>query len=92
MDGGRPCEKLDWDTEFFGFPIARALGRRLDDLTADAIDAWCEKQGIRCLYFLADPDDPETARVASERDFRRVDDRIRMVHSLENLAPPGSPA
>ena len=46
MDGGRPCEKLDWDTEFFGFPVARVLGRRLDQPTADAIDGWCGRQGI----------------------------------------------
>jgi dTDP-4-amino-4,6-dideoxy-D-galactose acyltransferase len=91
MDGGRTCEKLDWDTEFFGFPIARMLGRRLDEPTADAIDQWCEQRGIRCLYFLADPDDSETRRVASERGFRRVDERIRLVHSLADLAPSGSP-
>ena len=92
MDGGSPCQRLDWDTDFFGFPIARALGRRLDEPTADAIDAWCETQGIRCLYFLADSDDPETARIASERGFRHVDDRIRMVHSLADLDGAGAPA
>jgi dTDP-4-amino-4,6-dideoxy-D-galactose acyltransferase len=92
MDGGSPCQKLDWDTEFFGFPIARAVGRRLDEPAADAIDAWCEAHGIRCLYFLADPHDPETARIASERGFRHVDDRIRLTHSLDRLDGPASTA
>jgi dTDP-4-amino-4,6-dideoxy-D-galactose acyltransferase len=92
VEEGSPCQWLDWDTEFFGFPIARVLERRLDEPTADAIDAWCAAHGIRCLYFLADPEDRGTARIASERGFRHVDDRVLLTHTLEGLDGTGERA
>ena len=87
-----PCRELAWDTDFFGFRIARVTRRRLDEPTADAIDSWCAGHGVRCLYFLADPGDSETARIAAERGFRHVDNRIRMTHPLDDLTGAGAPA
>jgi RimJ/RimL family protein N-acetyltransferase len=80
-----PCELLDWDSEHFGFPIARVPGRSLTPRTAEAIDRWCLEQGIRCLYLFADPGDAETARVAAGHGYRVVDVRIKFRHSMEGL-------
>jgi dTDP-4-amino-4,6-dideoxy-D-galactose acyltransferase len=83
------CERLDWDTEFFGFPVARVAGSILDEGSARAIDEWCAGRAIRCLYFLADPGDAETCRVARDHGYRQVDVRVGLRHDLHPL-PEGT--
>jgi GNAT superfamily N-acetyltransferase len=87
-----PCELLEWDSEHFGFPIAKVLGDTLSEPSVDAIDAWCAEHGIRCLYFATDGRDPETARVAAAHAFRVVDVHIISRRSYEGLLelPVGS--
>jgi GNAT superfamily N-acetyltransferase len=81
-----PCELLEWDSGHFGFPIARVAGDTLTPDSAEAIDEWCIEQGIRCLYFLADADDAETARVAAGHGYRVVDLRVTIRFSIERVA------
>jgi dTDP-4-amino-4,6-dideoxy-D-galactose acyltransferase len=85
-----PCEFLDWDSDFFGFPIARVRGSTLDEASAARIDEWCAESGVRCLYFLADGDALETAQVADAHGYRVVDVRLTLRHELDSLpaAPP----
>ena len=87
-----PCELLEWDSEHFGFPIAKVLGDTLSEPSVDAIDAWCAEHGIRCLYFATDGRDPETARIAAAHAFRVVDVHIISRRSYEGLLelPVGS--
>ncbi len=80
-----PCELLEWDSEHFGFPIARVVGDVLTESSAEAVDSWCAERGVRCLYLAADSDDAETARVAAARGFRLVDLRILASRSYEGL-------
>lgn len=77
-----PCVKLEWDTAFFGFPVARVLTDRLDAPLVSRIDAWCSRETIRCLYFLARGDDAETVELAERNGFRLVDVRIRFERDL----------
>src|SRR5690606_4578595 len=42
-----PAELLAWDTEFWGFPIARARGRTLDRDGARRLAEWCAANGVR---------------------------------------------
>lgn len=72
------CELLPWDSEFFGCRIARLTPARLtDELVHDAV-AWCGRQRIACLYFLADADDPRTALLAQAGGFVLVDVRVTL--------------
>src|SRR4051794_36345629 len=71
-----PCELLEWDSEHFDFPIARVRAGELTQSSMDEVDAWCLDRGVRCLYFSADGDEPETARVAAAHGFRVVDVRV----------------
>jgi GNAT superfamily N-acetyltransferase len=86
------CELLEWDSEHFGFPIARVTGDALTSEGADAADDWCREHGIRCLYLCAGAEDAETSRVAAARGFRVVDVRIISRRPYEGLLelPAGS--
>jgi dTDP-4-amino-4,6-dideoxy-D-galactose acyltransferase len=63
-------------------------GGRLDRERLAAIERWVARESIECLYFLADPGDPETAPLAEESGFRLVDLRV----TLERRLGAGGPA
>jgi GNAT superfamily N-acetyltransferase len=87
-----PCELLEWDSEHFGFPIARVAGESLTPETAEAVDDWCTDHGIRCLYFTADAGDADSALVGASHGYRVVDFRIIARRSLaEPPTPPPVP-
>ena len=86
--GATLCERLDWDSRFFGVSIARAVPSRVDLLTRDAILDWCRAEGVDCLYFLAD-EDADTMRVLEDAAFSRVDDRMTL--ELQPIPPASSP-
>jgi dTDP-4-amino-4,6-dideoxy-D-galactose acyltransferase len=81
---------LEWDSAFFGRRIARA---NLDRLTADsaaALDAAAHAEQIDCLYLLAASDDPLTARLVGDHDYRFTD--IRLTFEITLNAPPPAAA
>jgi GNAT superfamily N-acetyltransferase len=74
-----PCRTLAWDSEFFGISIAAVTGASLTAERADAIDRWATDRRVRCLYFFADPADPETIRLAEQRGYALAD--VRMTYA-----------
>ena len=78
-----PCEILTWDTEFFGFRIARIKEHRLEARQLQVMLDWCQEQAVKCLYFLADADDPLTARLVEDAGFRQVDVRMTFERRLQ---------
>lgn len=70
------CELLPWDTDFFGFRIARVRGETLTQRSADEVIEWCRASDIKCLYFLADPESKESVDAATAHSFIHVDDRL----------------
>ena len=72
------CTYLEWDSAFFDGRIARANCVRLDQSKVSELLDWCGNHRIDCLYFLADSDDAETARIAQQNDFREVDVRLTL--------------
>jgi dTDP-4-amino-4,6-dideoxy-D-galactose acyltransferase len=62
-------------------------GGRLNRETLAAIERWVAREGIECLYFLADPGDPETAPLAEESGFRLVDLRVTLERRLGGSGP-----
>lgn len=77
-DSDALCRLLPWDTDFFGFTIARLDAERLTPESAAQIDAWCAAHAVRCLYFLADSDDPTTVQVAENAGYHFVDVRLTL--------------
>jgi dTDP-4-amino-4,6-dideoxy-D-galactose acyltransferase len=85
-----PAQVLDWDSAFFGFRIARLLHDRLTDERAAEVLGWCERKDIRCLYFLAASDDPQTVASAERHGFRLVDVRLTLDLDLKCASPSHS--
>jgi len=83
------CRFLAWDSNFFGFKIAQLSIDLLKPEYVAQIDDWCHRNGISCLYFLADFNSPESIEIAEQNNFHLVDVRIEMElkinksHSLE---------
>jgi dTDP-4-amino-4,6-dideoxy-D-galactose acyltransferase len=73
-----PCEILEWDSNFWGFPIAQVIGSKISDATYPAIASWSRLHSIRCLYLLAVPEDTETALAAMIHGFKLVDERVTL--------------
>jgi dTDP-4-amino-4,6-dideoxy-D-galactose acyltransferase len=85
------CEKLEWDSTFFGRSIARAVPSQITDETCRAIVDWCVRQRIECLYFLA-ADDGATGPRLERAGFRLVDIRVtfeRPVDATVDVVPTG---
>ncbi len=80
-----PATILDWDSEFWGFPVARVEGERVDAAAARRAAAWCDANGVRCAFVLAAADDAASAAALEAADFRAVDTRI----TLERRPGPG---
>jgi len=77
-----PCALLDWDSEHWGFPVARLNRNKLtEDLAARAI-RWCKEHSVRCLYFAADGRCAETLRAAGNNGFRFIDVRVDLERGL----------
>src|SRR5262245_8099624 len=84
---GPLCERLDWDSRFFGLSIARALPTRVDAATRDAIIDWCCHERIDCLYFLADED--ADLQVLEDAGFLRMDERVTLqLQPIPRVVPP----
>jgi dTDP-4-amino-4,6-dideoxy-D-galactose acyltransferase len=71
-----PCQFLPWDSNFFDLRIARVNGNQLSDDFIKVIVGWCEQNQIDCLYFLANPQDIHTVKLAEDHHFHLVDIRV----------------
>jgi dTDP-4-amino-4,6-dideoxy-D-galactose acyltransferase len=92
IPGEPPCELLAWDSAHFGRRIARVRGSRLTPDALDRIDDWAAREGIECLYFLADAADAATAPLAEAAGFRLVDVRITLERRSERRVREGADA
>ena len=72
------CQILEWDSSFFGFPVARVTAARMDGDELQSVIEWCARQRVRCLYLLAAADDASTARAAEDRGFHLADVRVTL--------------
>jgi ribosomal protein S18 acetylase RimI-like enzyme len=73
-----PCSFLEWDSAFFGFPIAQIVGETLSERKGEAVLEWSRAHAVRCLYFLADGRSSQTADVAYQLNFKMVDVRVQL--------------
>jgi dTDP-4-amino-4,6-dideoxy-D-galactose acyltransferase len=81
------CRRLRWDSSFFERRIASVTVNRLTRASIQEIMRWCDAQGIDCLYFLADSNDPETVLLAESYNFHFVDIRVTLERKTDFLFP-----
>ncbi len=81
-------EVLLWDSEFFGLSIGRVRLVRLNEESIAVLLAEAQQHSLRCLYFEANPDDPETVAVAEKYQFSLVDVRVVLEHPFDNRPSP----
>lgn len=80
-------ESLEWDSEFFGFPIGRV---EADADLGHAVAA-ADADGIRCLYLLCPADDQEILAMAIGLGFRPYDVRLDLGRDLGDASSGGTP-
>jgi dTDP-4-amino-4,6-dideoxy-D-galactose acyltransferase len=87
---GHLCTLLTWDSDHWGFPVARLNGHQLTGDTAREALLWCEEHKVKCLYFAAEGTCAGTLHAAWANGFRCVDVRVDMQKTFpagEAVAP-----
>jgi dTDP-4-amino-4,6-dideoxy-D-galactose acyltransferase len=76
------CSLLEWDSAFFGYPIARLYDRHVDgNLLAEAFD-WCHARAVRCLYYLAPAGDAPSLLAAQAAGMQFIDVRLTLARTI----------
>jgi GNAT superfamily N-acetyltransferase len=78
---------LDWDSEFFGFRIARAFAAPSAEALARTVEA-CARQQVRCLYFLTEAGDIATIRLLERQGFGFADVRLTLIQQSPGAGLP----
>ena len=74
---GIDIQNLTWDSDWLGFPVARAALAATDDpARVAALVAQCRAAGTRLLYLVLDPDQPATAQAAKVAGADLVDIKL----------------
>jgi len=68
-------QRLEWDSDFFGFPIACLYSKRLTPAVLALVERQCQQDAIECLYFLTDTGDRALWADAERAGFKCVDER-----------------
>lgn len=68
---------LKWDSDFFGFPIAKIKFKKLNRKITRNVISECRKAHIKCLYFEAGLDDYITHYFAIKNLFQYVDTKVK---------------
>ena len=84
----RLVESLPWDTDFFSVPIGRISAAELDDETVQVALSEARQNGLRCLYFEADPNDLTTVTAVEKNNFHLVDVRVVLEYPFNGHPAP----
>jgi dTDP-4-amino-4,6-dideoxy-D-galactose acyltransferase len=76
-----PFERLSWDSDHFGFPVARVPSPAgVDRLKAAALAA--DRAGIRCLVACVEAGDTAAVTTAEDIGFRCYDVRVELARAV----------
>lgn len=83
MNSRELCQFLDWDSDFFHKRIARINPNNLTPEEFDSVMAWCTRESIECLYYLADSTHTTSIGLAENNNFHLVDIRVTFEVQLQ---------
>ena len=84
------CRRLQWDSEFFGFPIGKLEGKNPGRLQIGAFLRWRAASDFRCIYYLVPCDDVASINMTRTLRFQYVDLRVTLTKSHWPTASPHS--
>ena len=79
-------EILEWDSSFFGYPVAKIITEKISTEQLDAITSDAKKRRIRLLYIFVDPADPISVNAANKIGARLVDQKITFHKKIDAAA------
>ena len=79
-----PVELLEWDTEFFGFPVAQVTSDHLSEQDLENVLNFCRSNSVRLLQFKCDSNDRDSVLLAEANGFHFADVRITMKRGINN--------
>jgi dTDP-4-amino-4,6-dideoxy-D-galactose acyltransferase len=87
----RLIEPLRWDTEFFSVNVGRITASCLDDRAVQSVLEEAQRNGFRCLYFEANPNDLTTVVAAEQNGFHLADVRVVLEYPFSSKPAPINP-
>lgn len=78
-------EKLEWDSHFFNFPIARIYPQKLTKKIIEYSLAKAKKDQIRCIYYLDSGESFDSLKIAKLNQFNLVDERITFEKKIQEF-------
>lgn len=79
--------RSEWDSAFFGFPIARVQTDTLTPEQAAEIDAWCIANRVDLCVLLADSNHTPTAHLAALHGYLMLDFRLTLDRDMTTPIP-----
>lgn len=79
--------KLDWDSRFFGYGVARICCRNMDDKSLSSVLDRLWKNDIVLVYWASDPLDLVSQNAAANSHGRLVDKKSRYLLTVPNGSP-----
>lgn len=73
---------LDWDSDFFGFPIAQIISNRLDENSLTEVMSFCQDNKVKLLQFKCDAHHRKSVLLAEKNNFHFADVRITLGKKL----------
>ena len=83
LPGAKRCEILEWDSDFFGYRLARYRGPRFLHGDAAALLEECEEQNIDGVYILLDAADTESIVNVQRTGALLTDVRVTFATEIE---------
>ena len=77
--------KLNWDSEFFGYNVARISCQRLTETIDRQIRKFVRENNIRLLQYLCNCHDRESVLVAEKNGYNFVDIRLTFERRLDSV-------
>ena len=76
-------EKLEWDSDFFGFNVAQIKGKRINEKKMTNIKKFCKNNKIDLLQFKCDAHHRPSILLAEKNSFHFADSRMTYLLNLE---------
>lgn len=78
---------LDWDSSFFGFPVAQITEENLSEKEFKNIMDKIKTEGVKLIYWSFPEDNKEAEKLATKYKGELVDNKVTFIQSLENFQP-----